>query len=121
MVQYPSQIVYSERYCDDAFEYRHVLVPKDLVQHVRSRQRQRPDRLLLESDWRNLGIQMSLGWINYVNHGPDHHVLCFRRPLDLDPNTGRAMKSWKLPLDDRTKNFDKEYLPLNFSGERMTS
>lgn len=34
-----------------------------------------------ETEWRNLGVQQSVGWVHYMLHAPEPHVLLFRRPL----------------------------------------
>eukprot|EP00181_Compsopogon_caeruleus_P004881 CAMPEP_0184679856 /NCGR_PEP_ID=MMETSP0312-20130426/2734_1 /TAXON_ID=31354 /ORGANISM="Compsopogon coeruleus, Strain SAG 36.94" /LENGTH=43 /DNA_ID= /DNA_START= /DNA_END= /DNA_ORIENTATION= len=39
------QIVYSEKYYDDAYEYRHVILPKDIARCVPQ------DRLMDETEW----------------------------------------------------------------------
>ncbi|EDO40682.1 predicted protein [Nematostella vectensis] len=70
-----SQISYSEKYFDEYFEYRHVMLPKELVSQVPS------VHLMTESEWRNLGVQQSPGWVHYLIHEPEPHVLLFRRPL----------------------------------------
>ena len=50
---------YSEKYNDDTYEYRHVSIPKDRVKLVP------PDRTMTEKEWRELGVQQSLGWVHY--------------------------------------------------------
>nr|CAD7408327.1 unnamed protein product [Timema cristinae] len=50
------QIQYSEKYYDDLFEYRHVILPQDLAKHVPK------SHLMTETEWRNLGVQQSPGW-----------------------------------------------------------
>mmetsp|Transcript_7298 Transcript_7298/g.12724 ORF Transcript_7298/g.12724 Transcript_7298/m.12724 type:complete len:116 (+) Transcript_7298:317-664(+) len=77
------QIEYSEKYRDDAFEYRHVILPKELAEKVLPK-----GRLLDERTWRSLGIQQSRGWVHYAYHKPEPHVLLFRRSLGTDPTTG---------------------------------
>jgi len=67
------QIQYSEKYSDDRYEYRHVILPGDLARHVPK------THLMTESEWRNLGVQQSPGWVHYMMHGPEPHVLLFRR------------------------------------------
>ncbi|XP_072744113.1 cyclin-dependent kinases regulatory subunit isoform X1 [Anoplolepis gracilipes] len=67
------QIQYSEKYCDDKYEYRHVILPIDLARHVPK------THLMTETEWRNLGVQQSPGWVHYMMHGPEPHVLLFRR------------------------------------------
>ncbi|KAL6449164.1 hypothetical protein ACFW04_000685 [Cataglyphis niger] len=34
---------------------------------------------MTETEWRNLGVQQSPGWVHYMMHGPEPHVLLFRR------------------------------------------
>jgi len=65
-------IDYSDKYYDDIYEYRHVRIPKFLVSRV-------PDHLMSEKEWRDLGLQMSPGWCHYMKHGPEPHILLFRR------------------------------------------
>uniref|UniRef100_A0AC35TSD5 Cyclin-dependent kinases regulatory subunit n=1 Tax=Rhabditophanes sp. KR3021 TaxID=114890 RepID=A0AC35TSD5_9BILA len=65
---------YSPRYEDDLYEYRHVHVTKEVAKMVPK------SRLMSETEWRALGIQQSVGWIHYMIHSPERHVLLFRRP-----------------------------------------
>ena len=65
-------IEYSDKYYDDVYEYRHVRIPKYLVARM-------PDHLMSEKEWRELGLQMSPGWIHYMKHNPEPHMLLFRR------------------------------------------
>lgn len=37
--------------------------------------------LMTETEWRNLGVQQSPGWVHYMLHAPEPHVLLFRRTL----------------------------------------
>lgn len=90
------QIQYSEKYCDERYEYRyretpaccvteifirsvafyrHVILPADLSKMVPK------THLMTESEWRNLGVQQSPGWVQYMIHAPEPHVLLFRRLL----------------------------------------
>ncbi|XP_025263744.1 cyclin-dependent kinases regulatory subunit isoform X2 [Camponotus floridanus] len=42
---------------------------------------------LIQTEWRNLGVQQSPGWVHYMMHGPEPHVLLFRRlRTDLLPS-----------------------------------
>uniref|UniRef100_A0A182P789 Cyclin-dependent kinases regulatory subunit n=1 Tax=Anopheles epiroticus TaxID=199890 RepID=A0A182P789_9DIPT len=68
------QIQYSEKYYDDVYEYRHVILPPDLAKLVPK------THLMTETEWRNLGVQQSPGWVLYMMHAPEPHVLLFRRP-----------------------------------------
>ncbi|XP_076226931.1 cyclin-dependent kinases regulatory subunit 1 isoform X3 [Nomia melanderi] len=60
------QIQYSEKYSDDKYEYRHVILPVDLARHVPK------THLMSETEWRNLGVQQSPGWVHYMMHVPDY-------------------------------------------------
>jgi cyclin-dependent kinase regulatory subunit CKS1 len=82
MPHYPDKIEYSAKYQDRIYEYRHVLVPKEIYEKIPHR------KLLSENDWRALGLQMSKGWVHYTIHKPEPHVLLFRRPLGIDTDTG---------------------------------
>nr|CAH7738759.1 unnamed protein product [Callosobruchus chinensis] len=44
---------------------------------------------MTESEWRNLGVQQSPGWVHYMLHTPEPHVLLFRRPISGANNTER--------------------------------
>jgi len=87
MPHYPDEIEYSEKYCDDIYEYRHVLLPKNVFKTIPK------GRLLSETEWRNLGVQQSRGWVHYEIHRPEPHILLFRRPQGTDPNTGLVPNS----------------------------
>lgn len=102
-------IHYSDRYSDDEYEYRHVILPKPLFKMI-PKSYFNPDdpgvlRLLSEAEWRGIGITQSLGWEHYEVHGtlaaypsfghlsdsattpsaaPEPHVLLFRRLKNAD-------------------------------------
>ncbi|XP_041253285.1 cyclin-dependent kinases regulatory subunit 1 isoform X1 [Onychostruthus taczanowskii] len=63
------QIYYSDKYDDEEFEYRHVMLPKDIAKLVPK------THLLSESEWRNLGVQQSQGWVHYMIHEAPHPAL----------------------------------------------
>ncbi|TCD63540.1 transcription factor [Steccherinum ochraceum] len=91
--EYLERIHYSERYSDDEYEYRHVILPKPLFKLI-PKQFFNPDdtgtlRLLSEAEWRGIGITQSLGWEHYEVHTPEPHVLLFRRPKDFDEQLKR--------------------------------
>ncbi|KAG9328490.1 hypothetical protein JZ751_013547 [Albula glossodonta] len=58
------QIYYSDKYTDEEFEYRHVMLPKQLSKLVPT------SHLMSEEEWRGLGVQQSQGWIHYMIHKP---------------------------------------------------
>jgi len=67
------EIQYSVKYEDNDYEYRHVTLPSELGKQVPK------NHLLTETEWRNLGVQQSVGWVHYMFHNPEPHVLLFRR------------------------------------------
>lgn len=91
---------YSEKYSDGQYEYRHVILPKELAKTIPAH------RLLADAEWRALGVQQSRGWQHYATHRPEPHILLFRRPLGTDPTTGevRSDLAAAAKLD-----FDKQY------------
>jgi len=88
MPQYPDEIEYSEKYNDDRYEYRHVILPKSVAKDMYKITAGK--RLLEEDEWRGLGVTQSRGWAHYAIHRPEPHILLFRRPLGTDPVTGKV-------------------------------
>ncbi|KAG8371247.1 hypothetical protein BUALT_Bualt13G0067800 [Buddleja alternifolia] len=70
------QIQYSEKYFDDIYEYRHVVLPAEVAKLLPK------NRLLSENEWRAIGVQQSRGWVHYAIHRPEPHIMLFRRPLN---------------------------------------
>ena len=89
MPHYPQDIEYSEKYQDEDYEYRHVMLPKDVYKQLPR------GRLLSEREWRSIGVQQSRGWVHYEIHKPEPFILLFRRPLGTDPTTGLPAVSAK--------------------------
>lgn len=58
---------------------RHVVLPKELLKQVPK------SHLMKESEWRAIGVQQSRGWIHYMIHTPEPHILLFRRPITSNP------------------------------------
>lgn len=75
ITEHKGEIYYSSWYTDDNYEYRHVSLPKQIAKYV-------PKRLMDEVEWRALGVQQSPGWVQYMIHGPEPHILLFRREKD---------------------------------------
>ena len=67
------EISYSDKYTDSVYEYRHVSLPASMAGEVPK------NHLLTETEWRNLGVQQSVGWVHYMLHLPEPHILMFRR------------------------------------------
>lgn len=49
MPHFPDEIEYSDKYKDDHYEYRHVLLPKEIFKKLPR------NKLLSEMEWRQLG------------------------------------------------------------------
>jgi cyclin-dependent kinase regulatory subunit CKS1 len=98
-----NRIHYSDRYSDDEYEYRHVILPKQFLKMI-PKQFFNDDntgtlRLLEDEEWRGLGITQSLGWEHYEVHGITrvfHCVLCSKFPIAPEPH---------VLLFRRSKNF----------------
>ena len=83
MPHYPSEIEYSEKYYDECYEYRHVILPKETMKLIKD-----IEGCLSEKQWRDIGIKQSRGWVNYCRYEGEPHILLFRRPKGTDPETG---------------------------------
>ncbi|KAI4658403.1 uncharacterized protein J4E88_004062 [Alternaria novae-zelandiae] len=76
------------RYSDDAYEYRHVQLPKQMLKAIPKDYfdgARGTLKLLWEEEWRALGITQSLGWEHYEVHEPEPHILLFKRPINYQP------------------------------------
>lgn len=100
MVSYPDEPMYSEKYCDEYYEYRHVILTKSMAHDARTLMNLRASRLLREDEWRSIGVQQSRGWQHFMQHPPEPHVLLFRRPLGTDPVTGQPAPGWEPPSNE---------------------
>src|SRR3989338_10268845 len=75
ILKFQPRIIYSEKYYDnEGYEYRHVILPRELKNYVPR------SRLMEENEWRQVGVQQSVGWKHYMIHRPEPHVLLFKRP-----------------------------------------
>jgi len=81
------QIYYSDKYTDDEFEYRHVMLPKEIAKLVPK------SHLMTEDEWRSIGVQQSQGWQHYMLHGPEPHILLFRRAVNYG-QVPEVKKNW---------------------------
>jgi cyclin-dependent kinase regulatory subunit CKS1 len=94
MPHYPDEIEYSDKYVDEVYEYRHVILPKRVAKEMfkffnfSAGSKQGEPRILSETEWRSIGVQQSRGWHHYEVHKPEPHILLFRRPLGTNPLTG---------------------------------
>ncbi|TPX50131.1 hypothetical protein SeMB42_g00147 [Synchytrium endobioticum] len=70
------KIYYSQRYYDDDYEYRHVILPKQLYKEIPQHLK---GCLLSDAEWRAIGITQSVGWEHYCIHAPEPHIFMFKR------------------------------------------
>lgn len=78
---YLDNIHYSSRYSDSQYEYRHVLLPKQMLKLIPDQyldESKKTLKLLWEDEWRSMGITQSLGWEHYEVHEPEPHILLFK-------------------------------------------
>lgn len=73
MPRFPEDIVYSEKYMDEEYEYRHVILTKELYKMLPKK------KIMTEPEWRRLGIKGSPGWVHYDIYNPEPHVLLLRK------------------------------------------
>ena len=64
--------------------FRHVMLPKDMLKLVPK------GKLMSENEWRGIGVQQSQGWVHYMVHTPEPHILLFRRPITDQDAAKRA-------------------------------
>ncbi|OCF78902.1 cyclin-dependent kinase regulatory subunit [Kwoniella mangroviensis CBS 8886] len=91
MEELAERIIYSDRYSDDKFEYRHVILPKAMLKYIPKSYFSSDDsgllRILEENEWRGIGITQSLGWEHFEVHAPEPHIcelLSHSQPLLTD-------------------------------------
>lgn len=87
-LDFPGQIEYSEKFQDDLYEYRYVILTKEVATKMFELLNDKKTTLG-EVDWRDLGITMSKGWIHHESYQP--HTMLFKRPLGTDPRNGTAL------------------------------
>ncbi|KAG2619761.1 hypothetical protein PVAP13_3NG135500 [Panicum virgatum] len=78
-----AQIKYSDKYFDDTYEYRHVVLQPEVAMLL-------PKNLILLSE-------KSRGWEHYVIHRPEPHIMLFRRPLNYQAGSAAAARAEMLP------------------------
>lgn len=87
------------------------MLPKELAKQVPK------THLMSEEEWRRLGVQQSLGWVHYMIHEPEPHILLFRRPLPKDQQKWIALHFYLLGHSVYIVVFSeyKDYDPHNHS------
>ncbi|KAI8081761.1 regulatory subunit of cyclin-dependent kinase [Halteromyces radiatus] len=76
---YKKEIIISGIYSDDTYEYRHIILPKQIARYL-------PDKkykiLLQEKEYRRLDVNISLGWQHYMTHKPEPNIFLLRRSFE---------------------------------------
>ncbi|OAF67859.1 Cyclin-dependent kinases regulatory subunit [Intoshia linei] len=67
------ELYYSDKYFDQEYEYRHIVLPKNLVEYIPT------NRLMTEVEWRALGVKQSRGWEHYMKWSPGMKYLMVRK------------------------------------------
>ncbi|KAK6138145.1 hypothetical protein DH2020_028125 [Rehmannia glutinosa] len=75
------QIQYSEKYFDDIYEYRHVVLPTEVAKLLPK------NRLLTENEWRAIGVQQSRGGFT-TQFIAQSHTLCSSEAIELPAAAG---------------------------------
>ena len=65
--------IYSNIIEDRSYQYRQVTTNKDIANLVQEK------GLLNETEWREIGINMSRGWMHYTVYALEPTILLFRR------------------------------------------
>ncbi|THU88605.1 CKS-domain-containing protein [Dendrothele bispora CBS 962.96] len=117
------RINYSDRYTDDHYEYRHVILPKQLLKYIPENywdQKTGALRLLSDREWRAIGIQQSLGWEHYEIHGVFlRYSRLFLRPLiDRFPLVSRSVPEPHVLLFRRAKDYVAPAQPVRAKERR---
>uniref|UniRef100_A0A8C9PHM0 Cyclin-dependent kinases regulatory subunit n=1 Tax=Spermophilus dauricus TaxID=99837 RepID=A0A8C9PHM0_SPEDA len=83
------QIFYFDKCFDNLYEYQHVMLPRGLPKQVAKTHLFFLIFIFNCKEWRRLGAQQSLGWVHYVIHEPELHILLLRCPI---PKRATKMK-----------------------------
>ena len=93
MPRFTENIEYSEKYQDEVFEYKHVILTQEAYEKITR------NKLLTENEWRALGIIQTRGWVHYSSFKPEPHILLFRRVIGTDPQTGEISNESQKKLE----------------------
>ncbi|MEN2496050.1 MAG: Cks1bp, variant 2 [Marteilia pararefringens] len=52
---------------------KHVVLSSDISKRLPR------NNLMTETEWRNIGVQQSIGWKNYMKYSPENYVVLFRK------------------------------------------
>ena len=100
MPRFPNEPEYSDKYQDECYEFRHIILTKWQYKIIRD-----IPGLISEDIWRNkLGLKVSNGWTNYSRYAGEPHVLLLRRPLGMDLETGIIPKD----ILSKIEKYEKE-------------
>ena len=100
MPRFLNEPEYSDKYQDECYEFRHIILTKWQYKIIRD-----IPGLISEDIWRNkLGLKVSNGWTNYSRYAGEPHVLLLRRPLGMDLETGIIPKD----ILSKIEKYEKE-------------
>ncbi|CAF1117955.1 unnamed protein product [Adineta ricciae] len=106
--QQPKPPRYSSTYDDDTYQYRHVILDKEMVSLMPK------NRLMNEMEWRALGIKQGPHWEHYLIHKPEPFVLMFRRLLKYRVEPDPAMQQ-------QNTHFPTTRMPVSATMNMSTS
>ena len=101
MPHYPHNIEYGDKYEDDVYEYKNVILTESVFKTLHK------GKFLNEDEWRTIGIKQSRGWEHYAVYKPEPWILLFRRPLGINSRTGDTTKEIQDKVKERTALVDK--------------
>ena len=109
MPRFPNEPEYSDKYQDECYEFRHIILTKWQYKIIRD-----IPGLISEDIWRNkLGLKVSNGWTNYSRYAGEPHVLLLRRPLGMDLETGIIPKDILSKIEKYEKEKDAHLNKVN--------
>jgi cyclin-dependent kinase regulatory subunit CKS1 len=101
MPHYPHSIEYSDKFEDEVYEYKNVILPESIFKSLPK------GKFLNEEEWRAIGIKQSRGWDHYMVYKPEPWILLFRRPIGINSRTGDLSKEVQEKVNERTAFVDK--------------
>ncbi|KAI8335691.1 regulatory subunit of cyclin-dependent kinase [Chlamydoabsidia padenii] len=82
-------------YKDDEYQYRHIILPPQIAAYLPDRGLK---RLLIEREYRQLGISISSGWEHYMIYRREPNILLLRRSHEV---TRKLEAQYKLYLQQK--------------------
>ena len=128
-VHYPRKTIYSEALTDahGIYLYRHVTITAsqatslcDLWFDTNDNKDKPCKRLLLETEWRALGIRQSAGWQHFELLPNYPHVLLFRKLVDANPSAKHQQNEGKEEMvEEQLENAKKDVIETGPQKKRI--